>query len=545
MRTITSARIRSARATRRGGAFAVAVAGCLAGAQQAQAQAQQGVLPAYGTDVRVGDLRTQFSRTFDTDPKIVSDRIWTFSPSIDISESFDSGVRLPNGFGKDYITRITPGFVTSAETRRLKGTFTYNPTVSVYALHGGENGVAQNLNTNATATLVEDLLFFDLRGYATTQPILGGLVTPGSTGSNRNSDVQTTNFTAGPYLQKRFGDTATVQAGYAVTRSTMSSLAAKGTTPLVAGINSNFTSEQENASVTAGPDFGRITSSLSAMATQYEGAGVYNGAHNETFSLAVGYAVTRAITVNSSIGHEVIAYGPGGPKKIDEITWSGGVHLVPNADSSVTASYGRQQGGSSLSFDGNYAPATRIRLMARYSQGIGTGLQNLQNALAGTTAGPAGIPVDRVTNAPVQLGSLLGQQPGVYRTTSASVNMVVQFDRDTVNLGWTSTDRMLLSQSGGAGAGVGSNSGMDGTVAWQHLLSEALSTNATLQYGIRNVPGLGGGDSTTASASASVNYALSETLSTNALISHTQTKGKTFGIAPTRDLVVLGLHKAF
>ena len=503
------------------------------------------MLPAYGTDVRVGDLKTQFARAFDTNPQVITDRIWTFSPSSDISESYDTGVRLPNGFGKDFVTKITPGFSATANTRRLTGAIDYNPTFSIYALHGSENGIAHNLNTNATATLVEDLLFFDLRGYASTQPILGGLATTATSGS-RNSDVQTANFSAGPYLQKRFGDTATVQAGYTVARTVMSSLAGKGATPLVAGVNSNFTSQQENASIAAGPDFGRITSSLSAMATQYDGSGVYKGAHNETLTWAAGYAITRAVTVNGSIGHESIVYGPGGPKKINEITWSGGVHLVPNADSSINASYGRQQGGTSFSFDGNYAPTSRIRLMARYSQGIGTGLQNLQNALAGTTAGPGGISVDRTTGAPVQLGSLLGQQPGVYRTTTASVNTVIQFERDTVNLGWTNTERLLLSGGGaGAAGGIGSNTGMDGTVAWQHQLSEALSSNATVQYGVRNVPGLGGGDSTTASASVSLNYALSETLSTNMLISHTQTKGKTFGIAPTRDLVVLGLHKAF
>ena len=42
----------------------------------------------------------------------------------------------------------------------------------------------------------------------------------------------------------------------------------------------------------------------------------------------------------------------------------------------------------------------------------------------------AGIAVDRNTGAPLQLGSLLGQQPGVYRTTIGSFTTVMNLDRD-------------------------------------------------------------------------------------------------------------------
>ena len=511
-------------------------------AQQARAQAPQGLLPAYGTDVRVGDLRQQFQRTFDTSPKTPSERIFTFTPAIDISETYDSAVRLRGGFGKDYITRITPVLAGSIEASRLNGTFNYSPQVSFYALHGNQNGVAQNLNTALTATLVEDLLFAELRGFAITQPALGGFNTAGSGG--KSDDVQSTSFTAATYLQKRFGETATVMAGYSATRSTMTSLAPKGTAPTQAGLNSNFTSMTENASISSGPEFGRINAALSAVATQYEGASFYNGAHNETITASTAYAYTRMITVTGSVGHENIVYGPGGPKAINGITWSGGFKLTPNADSTINVSYGRQQGGNSFSFDGTYAPTPRIRLLGRYSQGIGTGLQNLQNALAGAAAGPGGIAVDRNSGAPLQLGSLLGQQAGVYRTTIGSLTGILQLDRDTFTVSLESNDRQLLSGST-TGGGIGSNSGITATTAWQHQWSEPMSTNFSLQYGTRTVPGALGGTNQTEAANLSVNYMLSETLSTNGLISHTQTKGRTFGVAPTRDMAVIGLHKAF
>jgi hypothetical protein len=513
----------------------------------ARAQNAQGLLPAYATDVRVGDLRTQFQRVFDANPQQQVTRAWTFQPSIDITESYDTGVQLPGHYGADYITRITPTLSVAVDKPRLTGTFTYNPTVNIYATHSSQNDVLQSLNTSATATLMENLLFVDLRGYTATQPILGGLVTPGTTG-NKLDMVQTSSFSISPYVQKRFGDTASVAAGVTASQSMMSSLAPKGTAPAITGVAGNYTSQQEHASITSGPDFGRIQSSLSAVAMQYQGVGFYNGAHNETYSLDNAYAVSRAITLTAGIGHETIAYGPGGPKTIDDITWSGGFKLTPNADSSIDASYGRKQGGTGFNFDGTYAFSSRLRIMARYSQGVGSSLENLQNALAGTVAGPGGVPLDRGNGAPVALGGLLGQQQGIYRTTDGSINATYQNERDTVTLGFDSTDSQLISSAATtAGAGYGTNNALTESLTWQHELSEKLSTTATLQYGTRAVPGAGtrAGTSATESASVSLNYIVSETLSTNALISHSQTTGSTFGLPPTRDLALVGLHKAF
>ncbi len=477
----------------------------------------------------------------ESGPKTLSDRWWTFSPSVDVSETYDSAVLLPGGRGRDFITRITPTFAGTIDTQRLKGALAYSPSYSLYAMHGAESGFTHNLNTNLTATLVPDLLFADLRGYAATQPLLG-YAAPTTGSSGRVNEVQTSNFSAGPYLQKRFGDFAVLNAGYTMSRTSSSSLAPKSTSALTNGATGNFVSQQESMSIATGPDFGRIKGSLAAMATQYDGIGVYRGAHNETVTATAGYALTRTVTATGSLGHETIIYGPGGPKKIDGPTWSAGVVLTPNADSSITAKYGRQQGSTSFSFDGTSAPSARIRLLARYSQGVGTNLQNLQNALAGTVSGPAGVAVDRSSGAPVQLSNLLNQQSGVYRTTVASVSGVYLLDRDVITLDWSNSEYVLLS--GGGGNGFGSNTSMNTAASWQHSISEVFTISATLQYGVRSVPLLKT-ETMTTMFSVSANYLLSETLSINFLISHTISTGQTFGFAPVRDLAVVGLRKAF
>ena len=474
-------------------------------------------------------------------PKTLSDRGWIFSPSVEVSETYDSAVVLPGGRGRDFITRITPIFTGTVDTQRFKGALTYNPSYNLYAMHRAESGFTHNLNANLSATLVPDLLFTDLRGYAATQPLLG-YAAPSTGSSGRVNEVQTSHFSAAPYLQKRFGDFAVLNAGYTISQTSSSSLAPKSTLTLADGTTGNFSSQQEALSIATGPDFGRIKGSLAAMATQYDGIGVYRGAHSETVTAAAGYALTRTVTATGSLGHETITYGPGGPKKVDGLTWSAGAVLTPNADSSITAKYGHQQGATSFSFDGTYAPSARIRLLARYSQGVGTNLQNLQNALAGTVSGPTGVAVDRMSGAPVQLGNLLNQQPGVYRTTVASVSGVYLLDRDVITLDWSNSDYVLLSGSGGTG--FGSNTNMNTAAIWQHSISEVFTTSATLQYGIRSAPLLKT-DTTTTVVSVSAQYLLSETLSTNILISHMVSMGQTFGFAPMRDLVVVGLRKAF
>ena len=176
-------------------------------------------------------------------------------------------------------------------------------------------------------------------------------------------------------------------------------------------------------------------------------------------------------------------------------------------------------------------------------------MQNLQGALAGAGVGPAGIAVDRTTNAPLNLNSLLGQQSGIYRTTSGSFTAAVDFDRDTLTYSFESTDRQLISATSTTSGGIGSNNGITNTLAWQHLWSEAFTSTGSVQYGTRSVPGgtggSSGGTSETEAVNVSFTYTLSQTISTNALVSHTQTKGKSFGTAPVRDMAVVGMHKAF
>ena len=414
-------------------------------AAQAQSQVQsqpqsQGLLPATGTDVRVGDLRSALGGVYDRTPAAESPA-WTFTPTLDVSETYDDGTPLRNGHtATDFLTQVTPGIAITADSVRVTGSLYYAPSVNLYANHGSQNQIQQNLNGSATVTVVPDLLFIDLRGYASQSSLSGGQTQIGNTYVGAQNQVNNTSFSIAPYLRHRFGGTGTLVVGYSLARTTQELTNA---TPQAASLypssNGNVTTQQENASFTTGENFGRIQNTASVVAIQYAGTGSLQGAYNNTVNDAVQYAVNRLVALTASIGHEDIHYGGVLPFNINDITWSGGVRLTPDEDSSLAVSYGRSDGTTSLTVDGALAPTARSRVFVRYSQGIGTSQQDLQNAVAQSTVGVGGASIDPVTGAPLLLSNYAqNQQPGIYRTSRAVCDRIAALrPRRAIGLGRT------------------------------------------------------------------------------------------------------------
>jgi uncharacterized protein (PEP-CTERM system associated) len=507
----------------------------------------QGLQPAVGPDLRVGDLRDQFQPLAGAVPAA-----WIFTPSLDISETFDSAVQLRNGrFGSDFITRVTPGFSLTGDSARLTGNIFYAPQISIYAKNGNLNGVPQNLNASVTATLVENLLYVDLRGYAAQQSLTGGQPQQLSTiPLSQQNNVQTASFSISPYIRHSFGGTGTLEIGYSIIRSlqnTNNEFIQPSSSPFTQqAVNSNLTTQQEHASFTTGEDFGRLQNTLSLVATQYSGGGALSGAYNNTINNQTSYAVSRFLTVFGSLGYENILYNTQDQFKINDITWSGGVRLTPNEDSSISISYGRSQGQNSLTVDASFSPTARTRIYANYSQGLGTTQQNLQNGALNSVVNSNGVSINPVTGAPLILtNNFFGTQNSLYRTTRLSMTGALLLERDTISVSVTHDDYKVIDGQPGS---VPSNSGVVGSLAWTHTFSEALTSNTYLEYGTRNASGsgfAGGNNQTSYAVSVGLNYAFTETLSGYTQYAHTGATGNTFGIPPSRDVVIVGLHKAF
>jgi uncharacterized protein (PEP-CTERM system associated) len=520
----------------------------------------QGLLPATGVDTRVGDLRGYFEQAFgQVVPPEAATHAWTFSGGLDVSETYDTGLPIvSNGTERqahDLITRISPSVGVTGDSSRLVGSLFYSPSVAIYAFHGNQNGIDQNLNGSATATVMPDFFFVDLRAYAAEQSITGFNGPTGTTDVGSSNEVLTTTFSIAPTLRHSFSSLATAELGYTLTRTAFDANGNAVTTPATAqSLNQNFISEQERATLGTGEDFGRFNDSLSAEAIQDSGTGALQGAHSNVYTNSASYAVTRTLVATGSIGHEDIGYGSANPYQINDVTWSGGLRWTPNPDSDVDVGYGHQQGNSSFYLDATYAATADTRIYARYSQGVGTAAQDLANAVATSTVGPTGVTVDRTTGTPVLLtNNFFATQPGIYRTTSASVSGVLLWPRDMFNL---SVQHQETTQVTGGVAGSpgtsASTSGTYGSLAWSHDLSDDLHSNALAQYGIGNTLGTTGISSQGQNQSSillnvGLSYSISETLSVSAQLTYT-TQPTGFGTGTSngaREIAVVTIHKTF
>jgi len=507
-----------------------------------------GLLPATGADMRVGDLRAAFGGSYDRAPPAAMTRGWTWTPSLDVTETFDDGAPQANGrTSSQFTTQVTPGIMVTLATQRLTGALSYAPTLVLYDGQGS-TVLAHNLNADATLELVSGLAFIDVRGYAARQALIGGQ-TLGSAGYLTGQDqVQSTSFSVSPYIRQRLGGAGTLLAGVALGRTTQSTdQTTLVTSPYYAPVSSNVTTTQAHVSFTTGENFGRLSLAPSAVATRYDGTGVLRGARRDILDLPAQYALSRGLALTASVGHEDIHYGGVTAFGVHDLTWSGGVRLTPNDDTLVALSYGHHDGGNSATLDSHFAPTARTRLFARYSEGISTSSEDLQNAVAASTVGPGGISVDRVTGAPLLIGNpFFGTQAGLYRSARASLTGSLLFDRDIVTVTAERDQQTALSATSIGFAPA--TTGVFTSLGWAHGISPALTTSAFGQIGALTASGIPGVAPTTqdsATLSAAITYDFSPTLRGIAQYSRSIPFGGAPDQAGPRDVAIIGLHKGF
>jgi uncharacterized protein (PEP-CTERM system associated) len=454
----------------------------------------------------------------------------------------------------DFYTAIIPGIAATADTRRLKGSFFLAPEFRFYATQGSQNQVYNNLNTSGELTVLEDLLFIDARGYANTQSRQGGFGPAGTVSLSRQDQVQTQSYTIGPALRRRFGDIGRAELGYSYTHTSIDGASGNGGSGQIASPfagafgNQALDTTEARASFATGEAFGRYNAVLEVKYSDSTGTGVTRTSHRYSQIADLGYAVTRNFKLIGALGHEDIYYKGFTTYRNEGVVYTGGVQYTPEPDTSLSLLYGHRDGSTGLSFDGNYAATARTRLNLRYSSGVGSEQEDLQNTLASSTTSGSGVPIDSRTGAPLSANNnFFGTLGNVYRTERLSASATVLMDRNVVTLTLRRDDRTLLSQGAAAPNGAAPanrQTGTYGSIAFQRDLSDALTATLFLQYGVRNTAGTGDQDSITASTSLA--YQLSPTLTARAQYSYNS--GDSSGFTQqtkAQNLLLLSLRKSF
>lgn len=548
-----------------------------------------GILPQLGTDTRIGDLRPQLQSYFDAQaaPRITTPA-WIVTPSIGVDVgATDNALRTSTRQRADVFTTLTPGLAIIGDTPRLKVNLFYSPQITVYASSPSQNQINQALDAQARGIIVPDALFIDARGSISTTSLSGnGLSQYQTAAYNRQDTVQTTSFSVTPYAEHRFGSDGTGRIGYSLARTMQDTQASQGqinqlnqnqfnqnglqnnqttainnfVTPGYGALG-NLTTQRERGSFTSGENLGRFNSFTVAEAIQYMGNGVYSGAYRNQLEEEIGFALTRRITLLAGVGYQDIRYGGTPVIRVNEPSWNFGARYSPNPDSTITALYGRHDGITSISFDGQYAPTARTRIIGRYSTGITSDIEEAQSVLDSTTVGPTGLVTDTATGAPVG-GSSSGIDNGIYKLKRLSIEALLLQERDTYSASITTEDRTALSNSsasylgnGFVPAGTTTNS-VYASVNWQHDLAPGLNSVLLGSYGITssssNVLVGNSGQQRTFSISAALNKQFTETLSGSVrYIFNDQSGGRVgsgFGGnngSYTSNIVLVGFRKSF
>jgi uncharacterized protein (PEP-CTERM system associated) len=515
---------------------------------------------------------------------------WTFLPRIDWQEELtDNSRQVHSPRTADLISFFSPGIGIAGELPRVKLTFDYAPTLSVYARTSSLNSLTQTMNGLASVTIVPDLAYVDIRAVSGVHSLNGGIGGIGGIGGsggagaatassssipnlsgngqglNKDNEVQTTSFGISPYLVRRFGDWGTGRIGYSMDVTQSDSVSGFASSPIPTGGGTNaqtLITNEQSAHFVSGEAVQYVQDTFDLNLTQSQttsGAGItssqfgtpaqttqHSGSTRAILTDQLAYELTRYLSVFVSGGHESIHYTGANAQSIDGLTWSFGSTWTPNPDSQLTLSYGHQNGANSLAANGHYALTARTILTVSYGSTLGTQLEQVQNQLNLATQGNGGGLVNGQTGGQLfGTTNALGVQDGIFRTTTLTVGAQTGLDRDTF-----SVNLLMAKQASTSATNASSSTSKSISGTWIHQMRPDMTLSGSFSYAlqdqtsgvsIRGNPG----NSTTITAGLGWQWQISDTLSASLRYSFLERQSPVSFNQISQDMLILGVSKTF
>jgi hypothetical protein len=448
---------------------------------------------------------------------------------------------------------------------------------SIYGGIGGIGGLGAPVGAGATA--------------GTAIPILGG----NAQGLTRNNEVQTTSFGISPYLVQNFGEWGTGRVGYSFNVTHSATLSGFASPPIPTGGTNGQTliSNEETAHFVTGSILQFVQNSIDLdiqndqTTTSSDGAiipgtaflapnGTVQGLSappgQSTSSRVivtdqVSYAVNHELVLFVSGGHEDIVYsnqalsgatvtvGANGAlipgfaftnipqTSIHDLTWSFGGTWTPSPYSSLTLSYGHQNGFNSFTANGYYQATARTLLTVSYGSTLGTQLEYVQNQLNQAASNGSGQLVNGLNGGGLfGASNALAAQDGVFRTDTLTIGTNTVLDRDIISF------NVLLTKQTTTGATTTSGTSEGFNATWLHQMRPDMTVSGGFAFssqGQATFNGINPNNSTSIAASLAWQYQLTETLSTSLRYSLLERSSATTFYNMYQNLVILGFSKTF
>jgi uncharacterized protein (PEP-CTERM system associated) len=498
---------------------------------------------------------------------------WTFTPGLSLEEAWTDNI-LNSGTDRrwDLLTIVTPSFSLVGDTPNAQVQLSFGPEFRLAARTHQENSITNQLLGTGLFTIVPDEFYLDARAFAGSAPLFGGFgslepgIVPnlanlntqfagtGTIGLSNQNTVQTSSLSISPYWLHQFGDTGTAKIGYSFTQSSY----AQGNSYLPAFIptGANAVHQLTNegtAQFTTGERFAPFNNIVSADLQESTGNSFAGKSSNYTFYDRLSYDVNRDISVFGELGHENIYYGSGAAIRINDVIWLFGGTWTPNPDSTITISYGHQDGTTSVEVDGSYALTPRTRISASYNNGVQTYLQGIGNQLDLAALNASGQAVNSQTGAPLLFGTNgLGVQNGVFRSKAFTLTGTTVLDRDEFSVSLQVAENTTLAQApvnfvspfAIPAPPVGSTDNSKSVyLSWLHQIHQDLTLTTSAAYSTSQISGSGNEQSV--AGNVTMQYLLSPTLTATASYSYFNRTSTIPGVGFYQNLVLVGLSKQF
>jgi uncharacterized protein (PEP-CTERM system associated) len=465
------------------------------------------------------------------------------SPSIGVAELYTDNVAGLQKSQPDLVTQVSPGVSINGESAYTKVNLTYQPTFNHFDIGNSPDRIDQSLNGTGTITPLRDELTIDFQTIANEA---------GASGNSSNQQgvlVPSNNLvlyyigSLTPHLQEHLGDVATLDAYYGLNSSNTS---VQGTKLPGLGITSTDTLGQSPELVIGSAEsFGRLGLKLSFKHTDNSGSGMNTSSTSDVDTLGGLYHLNRVYGVSGSVGYQDINYPANGTTIAYEssgLTWTIGITITPNDQSSIALGYGFQQGAYNPSVQVGYALGQRTKVSASYLVTVQNQLTSTLQNLRFLTYDQFGNPIDSRTGLPFSaVNQTFGSQNVLFRDKPAILSVSHQFMRSSVTLTGQYEDRTSLTglSSESKTLGVSINYSREFNPLLQGTLNVAYADNTSTGVGAFT------GEAKTISLSASLFYRLSDTTTINIIGNYFNSMSNVPTNGSTTQQLTVGLRKSF
>jgi len=467
-------------------------------------------------------------------------------PSLEVDETFtDNALGTSSNRRADFYTTVSPDLFVSDESARLQGFLNLNPQVIYYAENSSQNQILVNAQTNGTAIVIPERLFFDAQGS------IGELARSGIRGFGNeaqipaNDRVQQYAYSASPYAFIPFDSSTSAEVRYRISQVLFSGNTGAIVSPLtglpLAPISNSMQNEAfAKLKTTALSD--RALLSLTGDFDDFSAPGTEFASQNLTVAAGASYLIGHALWATGSVGFERLIFPDLPILNFSGPTWEVGGRYAPSDTRLVALSFGSYEGRLGFRGDLKYAVTQIVSIFATYSQQIQTPQQAVIQNLPLQAQSTPGTTLNELTGLPLNISNPnFALENGVFYAKSLRGGATYALGRNNVALTF---DYERDQELGGTAP---SQSSIGGSIVLTRELTPKTVANGIAGYSFVSQAAFGGLPSSSGglvTLGLGVTYSITPTFQASANYGFQYASGNL--VAPIFvDLVTVGLRKTF